>query len=477
MMPSECPSHTASGSSGFMPQPPVPHARGEAERIEKNKSAFAWIDAVVISAGHMSETMTPTSPVINDLIDLFTTSFSVDRSSPGVLPLALAHQLPVHKSSGMSILDLDCHYSGPPVPPDLKHATITISLNSAPPTGDLLLLHSERGALDSADGGSPNPAYLCLIESPPSSNLELSGTLTTRIPPHLRGASEYHPIQKEMGKVERMRTVVEVVISAPKEAKLERKDARSPILGPIIPAKTALHSEVGHAAWARWVTENATETSVSSHTSNPPRQNSRSWNTRGGISAVPKNGKAVVNPKGSGRVTVALNKGDHVGVTHVNMTRSSSGNNNLIVSNGTSDSSQVKLTVRETHGHPVRAVSSPTVTPILAQRVVTLAPPEVAPVTWSGSGLPFEGLASRCGIDVTLGTEVITTQKRPHIREHPSLIVRKKSESNTTERTRLPLLVQSSPDDPREGGLLGKPRDRLSPCLGPTDHRSLLNSS
>ncbi|RPB02979.1 hypothetical protein L873DRAFT_1841578 [Choiromyces venosus 120613-1] len=385
IIPSTCLPHNA---SGFMPQPPVSHTQE--------------IDAIVISACHLSETVTTTSQVTNDLIDLFTTNLFVVRSSPTILPLALAHQLPAGNSSGISILDLDCDYSGPPGSPDLKHNTITTSLSLAPPLGDLLLLDSGNDALDSADGGGLNPSFPCLIESSPSHNPERSGTLTTTIPPHLRGASEYTPIQKE---VERIRTVVKVVISAAKEVKVERKEGRSLISGPIISARTASHSEVGNAAWTRWVEENAEKASVASLTWNPARQNPPSEKLRGVISTVPQRGGAVVNLKVSKRVTVGLSEGSHEGVKHTkDIAPSSSGNNNRTVSNGTSDSSQVKLTVGQTDCHPVRDVSNPVLTSALAQRAVTLAPPEVAPVTWSGSGLPFEGLASRRGIGVPLRT-------------------------------------------------------------------------
>ncbi|RPB05027.1 hypothetical protein L873DRAFT_1072850 [Choiromyces venosus 120613-1] len=127
----------------------------EAERIETNKGVFAWIDALVISNGHMSETMTTTSPVTNNLIDLFTTNLFVGSSSPRVLSLALAHLLPAHNSSRISILDFNRDYSSPPISPDLKHTTIKTSSSSAPPTGDPLQL---------ASGGGPNPSYPCLSE-------------------------------------------------------------------------------------------------------------------------------------------------------------------------------------------------------------------------------------------------------------------------------------------------------------------------
>ncbi|RPB05026.1 hypothetical protein L873DRAFT_1798480 [Choiromyces venosus 120613-1] len=82
----------------------------------------------------------------------------------------------------------------------------------------------------------------------------------------------------------------------------------------------------------------------------------RCGNNRGGISTVPKKGNGVVNPKGSGRVTLGLNKSGHAGVKYLkNMARSSSWNNNLTISNSTSDSSQVKSTVGQTHDHQVPA--------------------------------------------------------------------------------------------------------------------------
>ncbi|RPB00313.1 hypothetical protein L873DRAFT_1805464 [Choiromyces venosus 120613-1] len=85
-----------------------------------------------------------------------------------------------------------------------------------------------------------------------------------------------------------MGTVLNVVISALKEAKAVRKEARSPILGPVIPARTALHSEVGNVAWTRWVEENAEKASVTSLTLSPTIQNPRCETRRGGISTLPQ---------------------------------------------------------------------------------------------------------------------------------------------------------------------------------------------
>ncbi|RPB02982.1 hypothetical protein L873DRAFT_1787415 [Choiromyces venosus 120613-1] len=237
------------------------------------KVFFAWIDAFVISGCHMLETMTTTPPVTNDLIDLFTTNLFVIRSSPSALPSTLTQQLPAHNFSGISILHLDCDYLGPAVSPDLKHATITTSLNSAP-TGGLLLVGSGGDAMDP--------------KSPPSHNLAPSDTLTTAIPLHLRDASEYPPIQKE---VQRMGAVVKVRISAPEEAKEERKEARSLISGPIISTRIASRVEAGTAAWNRWVEEDAKEDSVISLTSNSPRQNPRSEKLRGGILTLLQRGR------------------------------------------------------------------------------------------------------------------------------------------------------------------------------------------
>ncbi|RPB04579.1 hypothetical protein L873DRAFT_1272419 [Choiromyces venosus 120613-1] len=204
----------------------------------------------------MSETKNTTSSVTNNLIDLF-----VVRSSTRPLPLALTHQLPAHNSSGISILDLDCGYSGYPVPSDLERANITASSNSAPP-GDLLLMDSDDCAMDSTCGGGCNRSFLCFIESPPSHNLALSGTLATAIPPHLRDGFEYPPIRKQ---VERGRSVLKVVIPAPKEAKEERKATRSLISGPIISANITWCAEVGNTAWARGIEQNAEKDSVELH--------------------------------------------------------------------------------------------------------------------------------------------------------------------------------------------------------------------
>ncbi|RPB02934.1 hypothetical protein L873DRAFT_1841552 [Choiromyces venosus 120613-1] len=326
MIPSAYPSSSA---SAFMPQLPILHTREEAGRAKKNKS-------------HISDNITTTSPVTSDLIDLFATNLLIPACNHG----------------GTSILDLDCEYSSPLVSPDLKHTATTSSLTSARPGCDLLLIDSDDDPLDSRGSRGPNPSYSCLIEQPPSLNLVQLGALTTKVPPHLREAFEYPSFQKE---VERVPTVVKVVISAPKEAKPERKDARSPILCPIISAKTALHSEVGHAAWPRWVTENAMKVSVSSPTPNPESQNLRSGNTRSGISTVHQNGRVAVNPKGPGQF------------------------------------------LREQQPYRLQWHQQLEPGESGTQRAITLVPPEVTPVTWSDSGLPFEGLASRCAIDAPLG--------------------------------------------------------------------------
>ncbi|RPA94059.1 hypothetical protein L873DRAFT_1793205 [Choiromyces venosus 120613-1] len=186
----------------------------------------------------------------------------------------------------------------------------------------------------------------------------------------------------------------------------------SSYLRPIISAKAALHSEVGHAASARWVTENATtETSISSLTSNHPRQNPRSVNTRGGVSSVPKKGKS---SQSTGRWTgnCRLENGQPCGC----QIRKEHGSKFLREQQLYRLKWHQRLKLGETDSRadsqpPVCAVSSSAVTPILAQQVVTLAPPEADPVTWSGPRLPFECLASHCGIDVPQGTTVITTQK------------------------------------------------------------------
>ncbi|RPB02960.1 hypothetical protein L873DRAFT_1787405 [Choiromyces venosus 120613-1] len=460
---------------GFTQQVPALPTKEEAERIERNKSVFAWIDAVVISAGHITEGITTASTVTNDLIDLFDTGSLLAKSSPRISPLALAHQHPAHSLSGISILDLHCDYAGPPVSRGLKNTTITTSLNSTP-TGDLLLMDLDNSALDSANGGGPNPCFPCIIESPPSHNLALSGTLTTTIPPQLRGASEYPPIQKE---VERMHTVVKVVISVPKEAKEERKEASSLISGPIISARTASLAEVGNAAWTRWVEANAEKDSVASPTSSPPRQNPRSEKPRGGIPTVPKSAGGGVNPKRSKWVTVGLNKGGHAGVNHVkNMARSSSGNNNSTASNGTNGSSQVKLTVGQTHRHPIRAVSSPAGAPSLAQRAITLAPPEVTPVTWSGSGLPFEGLASRRGMDVPLGAMGYHNPKRVSYKRTSTYNREEKvrEQLRGTRRVAPPRPKVSPPTPVKQNSWESQEADFLR-ASGPADPCALLNSS
>ncbi|RPA92505.1 hypothetical protein L873DRAFT_1847718 [Choiromyces venosus 120613-1] len=133
-------------------------------------------------------------------------------------------------------------------------------------------------------------------------------------------------------------------------------------------------------AW--WVKDNVEKDSVAPLTSTLPRKSPRSQIPRGGISTLTQRSRWAVNLEGTKRVTVGLNQGGHSGVEHVkNVARGPSQDNGGTVSNGTSSSRQVKLTVGQTHSYPVRAVSNPAVSPILAQRVIALAPPEVAPVT------------------------------------------------------------------------------------------------
>ncbi|RPB02743.1 hypothetical protein L873DRAFT_1801763 [Choiromyces venosus 120613-1] len=131
------------------------------------------------------------------------------------------------------------------------------------------------------------------------------------------------------------------------------------------------------------------------------------------------------------------------------MACSSSGNNNGTVSNGTTGSGQVKRTVGQTHGHPVRAISYPLI-PTLPQRAITLAPPEAAHSTWSHSGLSFKGLAFRGGIHAPppFRTWVITTKQRSRTREPPHSIAREKFASNTSGSAELLFLANKSPRRP-----------------------------
>ncbi|RPA92506.1 hypothetical protein L873DRAFT_1817496, partial [Choiromyces venosus 120613-1] len=114
------------------------------------------------------------------------------------------------------------------------------------------------------------------------------------------------------------------------------------------------------------------------------------------------------------------------------MARSSPGNNNRTVSNGTTSLGQVKGTVGQTHGHPVRAISYALI-PTLPQRAITFAPPEASHSTWPHSGLPYKGLSFRGGIHAPPSrTWVITTQQRSRTREPPHSIARERFASNSS---------------------------------------------
>ncbi|RPA94050.1 hypothetical protein L873DRAFT_1479649 [Choiromyces venosus 120613-1] len=199
--------------------------------------------------------------------------------------------------------------------------------------------------------------------------------------------------------------MVNVRISASKEAQAERKgssfffsQAQSFPLEPHQVQKLERASRPGEP-------KKIGERSVAPLTLAPPRKSQRSEKRRGGISSLRQSSRWPVNPEGAKRVTIGLNKGGHGGVEHVkNLARGGSRDNGGTVWNGTTGLSLVKPTVGQTHSYPVCAVSNPAVSPILAQRVVVLTLSEVAPGTWSGWGLPFEGLTSRRGVDAPVGT-------------------------------------------------------------------------
>ncbi|RPA94063.1 hypothetical protein L873DRAFT_1814992 [Choiromyces venosus 120613-1] len=62
------------------------------------------------------------------------------------------------------MFDLDYDYLGPAASPNLKPATITTDLNSAPPTGNLLLKDSDIDALDPTGSGGQNHSLPCLVK-------------------------------------------------------------------------------------------------------------------------------------------------------------------------------------------------------------------------------------------------------------------------------------------------------------------------
>ncbi|RPB02747.1 hypothetical protein L873DRAFT_1801769 [Choiromyces venosus 120613-1] len=110
------------------------------------------------------------------------------------------------------------------------------------------------------------------------------------------------------------------------------------------------------------------------------------------------------------------------------MACSSSGNNNGTVSNGTTGLGQVKRTVGQTHGHPVRAISY-LVIPTLPQRAITLAPLEA---TLPGLTQDYLSRASLFGAGSMppVRTWVITTKQRSRTREPPHSIATERFASN-----------------------------------------------
>ncbi|RPA91783.1 hypothetical protein L873DRAFT_267742 [Choiromyces venosus 120613-1] len=404
MIPLASQSHNA---SGFIAQVPVPPTREEGERIEKNKNVFAWIDGAISRAAHISDSVTATSQAANNSL--------VVRSSPSNTSSALANQLPARNPSRISILNLDCDcdYASPPVPPQFKHSSTTTSLTPAPPAVDLSLMDLNDDILASTAGGSAAPSVPCLMESPLSHNLTLPATVPTAIAPHLRVGTNCPSIQKE---VERKGTVVKATISASREAKVELKEARSPFSGPIISAGMEAHSEVGNAAWTRWVEENAEKTPGASFTSRTPREGTISENTRG----------PMINPKVSKRATGGFNKSGYADVNHFNDTARSSSRNNRPIYNR-ADRPLYKIPAKQPVGGPPGQLPPAVYTPPLAQHPIAHVAPNVAPVTWSGSGLPFEGLASRAPLG-TMGyrnpktasyKRTSTLSREEKIREQP----------------------------------------------------------
>ncbi|RPA94078.1 hypothetical protein L873DRAFT_1793216 [Choiromyces venosus 120613-1] len=133
------------------------------------------------------------------------------------------------------------------------------------------------------------------------------------------------------------------------------------------------------------------------------------------------------------------------------MARSSSERSNRTVSNGATGSSQVGRTVGQTHGHPVRAVSYPVI-PTLPQYAITLAPPEVAPVTWDHE---------------------LSQSKNRLVRQNADLQSRRK---NSRATPRDPPSCSSSQkgltDYSRERRPLGKPVGRYSLRIGACDHHA-----
>ena len=369
-----------------------PEATKEAQRIAKNRRIFGWVDDVFSSAADIPESISTTSSssalapsATEDSLDLLGSDLLIGGSSPNdsaTQPSVSPRQPPTRSPDQISLLDLD--YTGVSVSPGFSHCTMSsISASSA---GELLLLDFGDGIQDPTPARDADLLFNSqeMRPTPASSPLKLAPVSINTIPALVEDASS-GSTSKEL---QRKPTVVNVIVSAPKGA----KEVSSPILGPIISAAGGSNCEVGNAAWSRWVEENSEPTPGASLSQSAQRQSQRSQNIPRWPSSAPNKGRGIIYPNISLRPKGVPNKSSTAIREPRDKENGPSERNNYARFSGPSGSFKGRM--RQVNGchkdHPIRAVSTPIVKP-----ASLLNATKIAPVTWAGSGLPFEGLAFR----------------------------------------------------------------------------------
>ncbi|PUU82867.1 hypothetical protein B9Z19DRAFT_1061417 [Tuber borchii] len=341
-----------------------PEATKEAQRIAKNKQIFGWVDGVISSASYIPESISTTSSsaltpsATEDSPDLLNSDLLISGSSPNNSASVSSRQLQTRSPDQISLLDLD--YIGVSVSPGFSHCTMSsISPSSA---GELLLLDFGDEIQDptpAKDAGLPLPDPQEMRPTPASAP---PAPVSINTIPALVEDESSGSTSKEL---QRKPTVVNVIVSAPKGA----KEVSSPILRPIISAAGGSNCEVGNAAWSRWVEENSEPAPGASFSQSAQRQSQRSQNIRKWSSPAPKKGRGIIYPKISLRPMGVPNGGSTAIREPKDKENGSSERNNYA-----------------RFGSPGVSLSKGRMRP---------STPNIAPVTWAGSGLPFEGLAFR----------------------------------------------------------------------------------
>ena len=368
-----------------------PEAKKEAQRIAKNKLIFGWVDGVISSAAYIPESISTTSSssslapsTVEDFLDPLGSDLLIGGSPPNnsaTQPSVSSRQLPTGSPDQISLLDLD--YIGVSVSPGFNHCTMSsISADSA---GELLLDFGDeiQDPTPARDAGLPlfnsqemRPTPASAPPVPISIN-----TIPTLVEDVSSGSTS-----KEL---QRKPTVVNVIISAPKGA----KEVSSPILRPIISAAGVSSCEVGNAAWSRWVEENSEPTPGASFSQSAQRQSQRSQNIQRWSSPAPKKGRGIIYPNISLR-PIGVPNGSSSAIRKPRDKENGSSEWNNYARFSGPGGSLFKGRMRPVTGchqdHPIRAAPTPVVRP-----ASLLNAANIAPVTWAGSGLPFEGLAFR----------------------------------------------------------------------------------